>query len=54
MTKGDLIKFLEPFTDDVEILIGKPLWWSGSTEASYAMDDEGTGFVLIKERRSYG
>ena len=54
MTKGELLRVLEPFTDDIEIIadltqeytritITRPIVSSG-----YWLSDDGTGIILLR------
>jgi len=46
MTKYELIKALEPFSDDVKIIMadGRDV-----TSADYMMSDDGEGFIVISD-----
>lgn len=46
MTKLELLRFLEPFDDDIEIIVRNGHEWRATVSARYAMRD-GDGLVVI-------
>ena len=49
MTKGELIKYLEPFTDEIDFLVPykEGLDYCGILEAEYLVDNSGTGHIVL-------
>lgn len=46
MTKGELIRFLEPFTDDIEVIVLNGNEWRSTSAATYAQR-AGEGLVVV-------
>lgn len=56
MTKAELIKYLSPFDDDIELLLGTPMALEDCEEIKelhYTTDYEGNGVVCIVPGREY-
>lgn len=48
MTKGELIRFMEPFTDDIYIVLDR-VDNDDTIKLKYEMDYEGNGMIVIFE-----
>lgn len=59
MTKGELLRFLEPFDDDIEILISKEIPTHSATAISpiirslYIVNSSGFGEIWLEQPYTY-